>query len=138
MRKVGVLLLMILMVLVIAACGPKEETDEHEGHEDVELSMLEVDFKIPETGVVGEEIELKATVTYGDELVVDADEVKFEIWLEEDKERESSDKIDGDNNSDGTYTLAYTFDAPGVYEMYAHTTARDLHTMPKQSITITE
>ena len=30
----------------------------------------------------------------------------------------------------------HTFDHDGVYYMFAHTTARGLHTMPKQKLTV--
>src|SRR5699024_8670669 len=39
-------------------------------------------------------------------------------------------------NEDGTYTADVTFDDDAVIVMYAHTTARDLHTMPKRTVII--
>src|SRR5699024_4109960 len=97
-----------------------------------ELKMLEVDFVVPEEADVDETVELKAIVTYGDEKVDDADEMEFEYWMEGD--RDNSTFVDGENNGDGTYTVDVTFDEGGTYDMYAHTTARALHTMPKKRL----
>lgn len=126
-RKI-VMFLAIALLAVLVACNQDAE-DETDG-----LKTLEVDFELPETAEVGEDVELKATVTFGEELVVDADEVIFEYWPQGNEE--ASTKVDSKNNEDGTYTANVSFDQDGVYEIYAHTTARELHTMPKKSITI--
>lgn len=119
----------LIITLILGACGGNEE----EGATD-ELKELKVDFVVPESVQVDEKVELKATVTYGDEPVEDADEVVFEIW--EQGNEEDSIKIDGIHVENGEYTAETTFDNAGVYEMYAHTTARDLHTMPKKEVTV--
>lgn len=129
MRKKLLLLFTIVTTVLLVACSENNtESDE--------LVPLEVDFIVPETAEVGETVELKAIVTYGDDFVTDADEVKFEVW--ETGKRDESDKIDGENHGDGTYTIEYTFEHDGVFEMYAHTTAHNLHTMPKKEIIVGE
>lgn len=125
MRKKITLLSIALLVLLLVACG-----------DDDELHILEVDFIVPETAEVGETVELEAIVTYGDEAVTDADEVVFEVW--EKNDQENSEMIDATNHEDGTYTAEVTFDHDGIFEMYAHTTARDMHTMPKKEIIVGE
>lgn len=47
-----------------------------------------------------------------------------------------STKIEGKLDADGVYKAETTFDHDGVYYMYAHTTARGLHIMPKQQIIV--
>lgn len=121
------LISLIMTIAILAACGDNSNNSE-------ELKMLEVDFELPETAAIDEDVELKATVTYGDEKVTDADQMEFEYWPEED--RDDSTFIDGENNEDGTYTAEVSFEEDGVYEIYAHTTAEALHTMPKKSIEI--
>lgn len=123
-RKIFWLLVSTFLLTVLVACG------------DDELSILEVEFEVPETVEVGETVELKATVTYGDDMVTDADEVVFEVW--EKGKRDDGDMIDALNHEDGTYTTEVTFDHDGIFEMYAHTTARDMHTMPKKEIVVGE
>lgn len=99
-----------------------------------ELKMLEVEFEVPKTAEVGETIELKAIVTYGGESVMEADTVKFEYWKKGKKDKSSM--VKATNNGDGTYTAEVSFNHDGVYEMFAHTTAKQMHTMPKKSITV--
>lgn len=122
MRKLFAILVFTLISLT--ACG--EEM----------VHFLEVDFEVPEQVEVGESVELKAIVSYGDEAVTDANEVVFEVW--EKNAREQAQFYDGVNNQDGTYTYELSFDKDGIYEMYAHTTARDQHTMPLREIVVGE
>lgn len=124
------LITLVFIVTVFAACSnDSEEVDESE-----ELKMLDVDFELPETADVGEAVELKATVTYGDDDVTDAEQMEFEYWKDGDKD--NSTFVDGENNEDGTYTAEVSFEEEGVYEIYAHTTAESLHTMPKKEIEV--
>ena len=58
----------------------------------------------------------------------------FEYWQAD--HRENSILLDAHNHGDGTYSAEVVFEKDGVYEMYAHTTAKDMHTMPKKTITI--
>lgn len=132
MRKSLWIIFTILTLVMLAACGGNDVADDLD--DDGELIPLEVDFDLPETADVDEAVELKATVTYGDEQVEDAEYVEFEYWLSGDKDNSVS--VDAENNEDGTYTAEVTFEEDGVYEIYAHTQARDLHTMPKKSIAI--
>lgn len=118
------------MFVFLVACG--EDAEESEQTE--ELAVLEVEFNVPETAEVGETVELEAVVTYGDEIVEDANEVKFEYWLEGNED--NSKEVEGQHTENGSYVAEVTFDEDGVYEMYAHTTAEGLHTMPLASITI--
>lgn len=115
-------------MFTLAACGDNEAVDE--------LAMLEVEFEIPETLDVGETLKLEAVVTYGEETVTDADEVVFEVWEKDDQD--NSEMIEAENNEDGTYTAETSFDDDGIYEMYAHTTARAMHTMPKREVVVGE
>lgn len=129
MRKLTFSMILLLIVGLVAACGGNNSHD----HESDELVPLEVEFTVPETTTAGETVELHAFVTYGDEDVTDAN-VVFEIW--EVNDEDNSVKIDAENNGDGSYTIDYTFDEPGTYEMYAHTDAHDLHTMPKRQVVV--
>jgi hypothetical protein len=134
MRRKFAVLLLILVLGLLSACGNTNETEEEQGSE--EPKIIEVEFVLPEKAEVNEKVELKAIVNYGEEKVKDAKEVKFEYW-EMGKEDEST-TIEANNNDDGTYTAEVAFDHDGVYEIYAHTTAKDMHTMPKKQITIGE
>ena len=128
------MLLLILVLGLLSACGNTDKNEQKQASE--EPKIIEVEFVLPEKAEVNEKVELKAIVNYGEEKVKDAKEVKFEYW-EMGKEDEST-TIEANNNDDGTYTAEVAFDRDGVYEIYAHTTAKDMHTMPKKQITIGE
>ncbi|AXI09972.1 hypothetical protein CV093_14865 [Oceanobacillus sp. 143] len=121
----------ILIVAALSACGAKEDSTNADSEE---IVPLEVEFSVPETAEVDEEVKLIATVTYGEESVAEADDVTFEIW--EQGMEDKSNKYEATNNGDGTYTMETSFDHDGIYEMFAHVTAKDMHTMPKKSITV--
>lgn len=134
MKRKYWMIVMVALFILLAACGNEADKEEAEEADDEELKMLEVDFDVPEEADPGDTVTLTADVTYGDDPVADADEVLFEVW-EKGKEDES-EKIEGENHEDGTYSIDYTFEEKGIYEMYAHTTAHSMHTMPKKQINI--
>lgn len=130
MRKLFLFMLALTIIVLTACSGNKDEETTNPD----ELKALEVEFEVPETAEAGETILLKATVTYGDEKVEDADEVNFEYW--EGENEDDSTTIESTNNGDGTYTAEVTFESDGVFSIYAHTTARAMHTMPKKTVTV--
>src|SRR5690606_20497992 len=135
MKKIISVLLLFIIIVNLSACGNSGDNNSNQSSEQ-ELKTLKVEFELPEKADVDETVELKAIVTYGDEKVTDADEVEFEYW--EQGNQEKSTTIEASNNGDGTYTAEVSFGTDAVYEIYAHTTARDLHTMPKKTITVGE
>src|SRR5699024_4272704 len=128
MKKFSVMAGMLLIVGLFTACS----SNNNENNLEDELPELNVDFDVPETADPKENVHLEALVTYDGEPVEEADEVLFEIW--ESGNEDDSEKIEADNEGEGVYTLDYQFDEDGVYEMYAHTTAEGLHTMPKNKL----
>lgn len=95
----------------------------------VEVTIL-TEKKLP----VGEKVKLAAQVKQGDEFVEDAEEVKFEVW--ESGMREDGVMLDGKLTKEGIYEVDFTFDHDGVYYMFAHTTARGIHVMPKTELIV--
>lgn len=124
--KIKRLIILALFVLVLAACsnGDQEETTDssNDANESEELTALEVEVDIPEQVEVGETVELKALVTYGEEDVTDAEEMNFEYWKKGDQD--NSETVETTNNGDGSYTVEVTFEEEGCIEMFAHTTAK--------------
>lgn len=121
--------LLVLGVMMLVACGNETKS----GFED-ELAFLDVNLSInPETAQLGETVKFEAKVTYGDKVVTDADEVKFEIWKSQSQEH---DKIVVEHNKDGIYSLDKTFNEEGTYYIYAHVTAEGMHSMPKKEFVI--
>lgn len=121
--------------MLLAGCNSNLEKSEVETNEEpVDVSELEVkvDILTPDQVKVGEPVELAAHVTQNNENVEDADSVQFEVW--ESGKREDGKMIDAEHAGDGVYKAEFTFNHDGVYYMYAHTTARGLHVMPKKQI----
>jgi hypothetical protein len=134
MKKRFTLFFLFITLLFVSACNNEAENEIEEVDAFQELTVLQVEFLVPEVAKAGEKITLEAMVTYGEEKVTDADEVIFEYW--EEGKQENSIMLDAHNNGDGTYTAEVVFEQNGIYEMYAHTTAKEMHTMPKKTITI--
>lgn len=132
--KKWLLSLIAVPALLMGCSSNDDEVDTNK--EPIDAAALEVivDIQTPEKVAVSETVELAAHVTQNKENVNDADSVEFEVW--ESGYRDEALKIDGELDADGVYKAETTFDHDGVYYMYAHTTARGLHVMPKQQIIV--
>ncbi|MBT2571868.1 FixH family protein [Planococcus sp. ISL-110] len=120
-----------LPFLLLAACGTG--TADSPGAGDP-IEEVMVAFNTETQTDPAEEIVLSVTVTQGDEAVEDADEVIYEVW--ESGDRANSEMIPAEHAKDGVYEAQTSFEEEGLYYMQAHTTARSLHVMPKQEITV--
>ncbi|WP_397539907.1 FixH family protein [Rummeliibacillus pycnus] len=130
------LISLALIAVVLAGCNNADtsKTDNSTSHNEGTAVEVKVDIQTPEKEKVGKDIELVAHVTQGGKNVDDADEVKFEVW--ESGNRDQGQMLEGKLDKDGIYKASTKFDHDGVYYMYAHTTARGLHAMPKQKIVV--
>lgn len=125
------LLALVAVPALLVGCADKEEPVAPAQEE--ELQMPDVNILTPKEVAVNEKIELAAHVFQGEKNIDDAD-VQFEVW--ESGKRDEGQKLDGVLDKDGVYKADVTFDHDGVYFMYAHTTANNIHVMPKQQITV--
>ena len=117
----------MLLGLVLTACSQPELEEEEPQFLDVNLTIM------PEKAEVNEEVTFEAKVTYGEEKVNDADEVKFEIWRANEENHETTVVEKGVN---GIYKLNKTFNEEGTYYVISHVTARSMHNMPKKEFII--
>ena len=128
------LFLTLAMAAVLAVgCGAEDDSVDTLSSGEIPVEVI-VEVLTPEKLNVGEATTLEVKVTQGGEVVNDADSVDFEVW--ESGLRDEGTMIDGEFTEDGVYTAEYTFDHDGVYYMYAHTTARGMHVMPKQQFIV--
>ncbi|SES19505.1 FixH family protein [Psychrobacillus sp. OK032] len=118
-----------LTAMVLTGCGAEEANQEETTFQEI-VVQIQTAEQLP----VGEEVVLSVKVSQGEKAVDDADVVEFEVW--ESGLRDEGQMIEGTFTKDGVYEANYTFDHDGVYYMLAHTTARGLHTMPKQKLTV--
>lgn len=119
-------------LLLLAGCGETKQNEEQE--EAAVPEIIAADLAVPEKAEVGEEVTLAVTVTQGEEAVEDANEVKFEIWMEGAKD--SSELVVANHTENGKYEAAYTFLENGVFNVQSHVTARDMHTMPTKKLQV--
>jgi len=137
-KKMTMLVFLVILSIGLAACNGDAETDDNENTDDMEeeLAALEVDLQVNDHIEAGETLEMLAEVSFGDEVVTDADEVDYEVW--EKGERDDAQFIEAENLEDGTYTAETSFDKDGIYHVQVHVTARGMHTMPEQEVTVGE
>ena len=125
--------LLSLLAIPVLVAGCTDEIDTNKDGSDipqiVEVTIL-TEGKLP----IGETIKLAAQVKQGNEFVEDAEEVKFEVW--ESGLREDGVMLDGVLTKDGIYESEFTFEHDGVYYIFAHTTARGMHVMPKKELIV--
>ncbi|WP_456271884.1 FixH family protein [Bacillus sp. AK031] len=133
-------LFILIGSLILAACGNQEENhEEHgDGHMDEggELTTINAELSVPETAEPGEKVVFNTHVTKGEENITDATEVKYEVWM--DGNKEDSEMIEAEHGEEGNYSAEKTFTEDGVYYVQVHVTANDMHTMPKTQIAVGE
>lgn len=128
------LAVLAISAAILVACGDEAETPVDTNANVNDVIEVKVDILTPEAVEAKEVVKLEVKLTQGDEIVNDADDVKFEVW--ESGMRDAGQMIDGEFVGDGIFSAETTFDHDGVYYMYAHTNARGMHIMPKQQITV--
>lgn len=140
-KRMTFTLLSAFLIFLLGACGTSDDQTgetggDHAGHEETDADQvvhpLTVDMQLPEKATVGEEVTIRTIVTMGDEIIEDADEVKYEIR----NEAGESEMIVAEFDGEESYPIKKTFDEPGTYKVIPHTTARGQHTMPAKDITV--
>ncbi|MFC4557501.1 FixH family protein [Virgibacillus kekensis] len=128
MKKV---ILLLIMAAFLAGCG--EEEDSNASNNET-VSAINAELKVPDKAELNAPQTFTVTVTQDGEPVEDADEVEFEIW--KDGMKDDSEMIAAEHTGDGKYTVEKKFEEAGVYHVQSHVSARAMHTMPKQEITV--
>ncbi|KHF40677.1 FixH family protein [Halalkalibacter okhensis] len=132
MKKIIEATALVVLLSMLSACG---QAEEEQGSVEVdELTAIEVELEFPEFAEVGEVVTFNSSVTQGDDLVEDANEVIYEIWLE--GQKEDSKMIEADVQNGHIYSLDHTFEEMGLYHVQTHVTARGMHRMPTGQIQI--
>lgn len=129
MKKI--LFFFVLVMFLMTACSAGQ--DQKDDSLDNPPELLEVSIITPEKIKMDEEITIKAKVNQGEGKVINADEVKFEIWK---SDQEDHEMIPAHNEKDGTYSIKKTFNEGGNYFIVAHTTANRMHSMPKKEVIV--
>jgi hypothetical protein len=122
---------LLAALFTISACGAGEE--DHTTETIDELAPIEVELSVPDTAEKGEPVTFSSEVFHGEDLVEDANEVVYEIWLE--GQKENSELIEAEQDGH-VYLLEHVFNEGGLYHVQVHVTARGLHRMPTAQIRI--
>lgn len=129
MKKHVLLIAIMGLILALAACSGDDKSSDDETVKWVDVKLT-ID---PENPKPNEPVIFKAKVTYGDEVITDADNVSFEIWRAKDEKHQ---KIEIKEAANGVYQLEKSFDVEGTYYVIAHVTAERMHNMPKKEFVI--
>ncbi|EPD50987.1 hypothetical protein HMPREF1210_02178 [Paenisporosarcina sp. HGH0030] len=122
-------ILLLTAIVVLSACGNNIAVKETE---QLVPEPVLVDLAVPVKAEVGHEIEFSVRVSQDDEIVTDADEVKFEVLNETSGEK----TMIAAEFKAGEYSTTFTFERGGSYSITSHVTARDMHTMPSKVIEV--
>lgn len=121
----------LLMMTTIACTGKGNIAGTTSIAED---TPIEVSFSYsPKEPKVMEKVELTVSITQENDLVQDADGVKYELWEEGEEQHEL---ITANKLKDGSYSSPYTFTKPGKYYVIFHVDARGFHNMKKNELII--
>ncbi|MDR0136212.1 FixH family protein [Metabacillus idriensis] len=115
----------IILIFFLTGCTANEKKTPE---------IVEADIQLPETLASNQEIDLKVKLTQGNDSVEDADEVTFEIWKANEKEKAVF--INARHDKNGIYSAQSSFKTDGVYFIQTHVTARDMHVMPKLQVAV--
>lgn len=113
--------------------GCQKEGNEFTGMELLEPIKVELVVPEGEAVAVSDLVQLEAIVTQQDEYIDDADDVTFEISLEDSIGLEVETTYEGE----GKYTAVYQFPVEGIYKVTSHVTARGMHSMPSKQVEVT-
>ena len=131
MKKLLVLLIGLAIAALVGCSGGNDKENASGGDEPPK--MIEVEILLPDNIDPNVETEIKAHVTQGDENVEDANEVKFEVFKQGEKDHEM---LEAKHVGDGIYSVKKTFAEEGKYVVISHVTAREMHNMPKKDFVV--
>lgn len=127
-------LIIFAITLVLTGCSANEKDVANTGAKNLEPIKVNIVIH-PSPIEINKEVTFEATVTQGNEKVDHAENVEFEIWR---SDEENHKKIKGDPQGKGIYSIKHTFTNVGKYNVIAHVTANDLHTMPQREFEVVD
>lgn len=126
---------LVAIPVLLFGCSEEVKVDTLDSGENMPVA-IEVEVLTETKLAPAQDVELAAQVTQAGEAVNDAVEVLFEVW--ESGMRDTGVMLEGNLVADGKYAVNHTFPHDGVYYMFAHTTARNMHVMPKVELIVGE
>lgn len=128
------LVIFFVIIFAIAGCSNADKKQSDPSAESIEPLDVEVTI-YPSPIEINQEVTFEAAVTQGNDKVVDAKSIEFEIWK---NDEENHEKVKGELQKEGVYIAKKTFKEAGTYQVIAHVTARDMHTMPQREFDVVD
>ncbi len=125
------LLLFVLSLLFLSACSNERETSACTNT--LVPIEVELDWNSNDSEST-EDVIFQATVTHEGLPVESANKVEFEIW--EHGNQDYHHLVEAKKVEPGVYQLSWSFEKEGVYYIYYHVTACDMHRMEKEMVVI--
>ncbi|TES56385.1 hypothetical protein E2L07_05375 [Halalkalibacterium halodurans] len=123
--------LSLALLMILSACSTEEKTSDCSNT----LVPIEIDsgynLSEPESN---EKVTFSTTITHEGLPVENANQVEFEIW--EHGNQEYHHLLKAEKVEPGVYQLDWTFEEEGVYYIYYHVTACDMHRMEKEMVVV--
>jgi hypothetical protein len=126
MKKILVFMMILPFLILVTACTNDESKKQYN-------DLIDVAIETPSKINANELVTIQAKVTQGKDIVDDADEVMFEIRK---SGEDHGEMIKGEHIGNGIYEIEKEFTAEGSYIVVAHVTARNMHKMPNETITV--
>lgn len=132
MKRFGLLIIALVSIAVLAACNNSKEGERTETKK--KTTDLSAALTVPKQAKVGDEVELKVTVTRDGKNYTKAKDVAFEAENEE----ANTDQMMIATLKDDTYVAKLKIKDEGNYVIKAHVTAEDgSHVMPSREMAVT-
>lgn len=132
MKRFGLLIIALVSIAVLAACNNSKEGERTETKK--KTTDLSAALTVPKQATVGDEVELKVTVTRDGKNYTKAKDVAFEAENEE----ANTDQMMIATLKDDTYVAKLKIKDEGNYVIKAHVTAEDgSHVMPSREMAVT-
>lgn len=124
LKKIQWMSVSIILVLIVGCTTSNTQNVELEMPAILEVQVL----TSSDNPSVGEEVRIEAVITQAGEIVDDASDVSFEVW---EINNDDHEMIVGVYDGEGIYFTNKVFETDGKFNIVAHITAREQHTMPK-------
>ncbi|WP_255301585.1 FixH family protein [Bacillus sp. AFS040349] len=133
-KKFKAILLLPFMMLILSACSLELKQDVAKQYKEEEPMVA--DIIIRDSLSTNSDTTFQVVLTQGEEKVVSADYVHFEIWKQDGSVKFEMEQAEEVGN--GTYQLSKKLDSEGLYFIKVHASSNDSIIMPQKQFIVGE